>query len=450
MERSKTMTEGSEWKLILLFTLPLMAGNLLQQLYNTVDGIIVGNFVGETALAAVGTCAPLTMLFTAIALGMSNGAAVVISQFYGAGRMEEMKKTVASSLILLTAMGVVLSILGAVLTGWLLRTVLGVQAYLQADAEVYFRIYALGLLAQFVYNIVAAILRSMGDSRATLYFLLVASVCNILLDLLAVVLLGWGVMGVAVATVMSQILSAVVSVIYLFRRYPVLRFAKGELRFDREKGMLVLKMGIPSTLQQCVVSMGHMAIQRVINHFDITAGYTAATRIESFILIPIQGFFMGMATFTGQNLGAGKLGRITRALGKTILMSLVVVVAVIGIIYPFAPEMVKIFGVKGDSAGVAVTYLRFVALAFAVFCVYFSINGVLQGSGDVMFTAFNTFSGLAIKVAFVYITAFLTPVGMAAIWWGNLVSWIYSLVLAALRYRFGPWRSKCVVTEEAA
>lgn len=141
-----------------------MAGNLLQQLYNTVDGIIVGNFVGETALAAVGTCAPLTMLFTAIALGMSNGAAVVISQFYGAGRMVEMKKTVASSLILLTAMGVVLSVLGAVLTGWLLRTVLGVQAYLQADAEVYFRIYALGLLAQFVYNIVAAILRSMGTA----------------------------------------------------------------------------------------------------------------------------------------------------------------------------------------------------------------------------------------------------------------------------------------------
>ena len=125
MRQSKTMLEGSEWKLILLFTLPLMAGNLLQQLYNTVDGIVVGNFVGETALAAVGTCAPLTMLFTAIALGMSNGAAVVISQFYGAGRMDEMKKAVASSLILLFGMGVVLSILGSVLSGWLLRVVLG-------------------------------------------------------------------------------------------------------------------------------------------------------------------------------------------------------------------------------------------------------------------------------------------------------------------------------------
>lgn len=449
MERSKTMTEGNEWKLILLFTLPLMAGNLLQQLYNTVDGIIVGNLVGETALAAVGTCAPLTMLFTAIALGMSNGAAVVLSQFYGAGRMDEMKKTVASSLILLFSMGVALSVVGCALAGWLLRTILGVQDYLRADAEVYFRIYALGLLAQFIYNIVSAILRSMGDSRATLYFLLVASVCNVLLDLLAVALLGWGVLGVAVATVISQILSAAISVVYLFQRYPALRFQKGELRFDREKGILVLKMGIPSTLQQCVVSMGHMAIQRVINHFDITAGYTAATRIESFILIPIQGFFMGMATFTGQNLGAGKLERISRALARTILMSLVVVAAVIAIIYPFAPELVRVFGVTGDSGDVAVVYLRFVALAFAVFCVYFSINGVLQGSGDVVFTAFNTFSGLAIKVVFVYLVAYLTPVGMAAIWWGNLVSWIYSLVLSALRYRFGPWRSKCVVTDRA-
>lgn len=449
MERSKTMTEGNEWKLILLFTLPLMAGNLLQQLYNTVDGIIVGNLVGETALAAVGTCAPLTMLFTAIALGMSNGAAVVLSQFYGAGRMDEMKKTVASSLILLFSMGVALSVVGCALAGWLLRTILGVQDYLRADAEVYFRIYALGLLAQFIYNIVSAILRSMGDSRATLYFLLVASVCNVLLDLLAVALLGWGVLGVAVATVISQILSAAVSVVYLFQRYPALRFQKGELRFDREKGILVLKMGIPSTLQQCVVSMGHMAIQRVINHFDITAGYTAATRIESFILIPIQGFFMGMATFTGQNLGAGKLERISRALARTILMSLVVVAAVIAIIYPFAPELVRVFGVTGDSGDVAVVYLRFVALAVAVFCVYFSINGVLQGSGDVVFTAFNTFSGLAIKVVFVYLVAYLTPVGMAAIWWGNLVSWIYSLVLSALRYRFGPWRSKCVVTDRA-
>ncbi len=441
----KTMTEGKEWKLILLFTLPLMAGNLLQQLYNTVDGIIVGNFVSEDALAAVGTCSPLTMLFIAIAVGMSNGAAVVISQLFGARRTEEMKRSIATSLILLFWMGVAFSVLGCVLAKWMLNTVLGVQDYLLADAVLYFRVYAIGLLFQFVYNIVAAVLRSLGDSRATLYFLLISSVCNVVLDLVAVLVLHWGVMGAALATVVSQLVSAVASIYYLFQRYPDLRFAKGEFRFDGEKGVLIMKMGIPSTLQQCVASLGHVAIQRVINAFDITAGYTAAMRIESFILIPIQGFFMGMATFTGQNLGAGKLDRIYRALRHTMAMSMIVVAGVIAIIFPLAPQLVALFGVTGASAAIAAHYLRFIVFAFAVFCIYFCVNGVLQGAGDVGFCAFNTFSGLAMKVIFVYIAAFLTPIGMRAIWWGSLASWVYSLTLAVLRYRFGPWRNKCIV-----
>ncbi len=441
----KTMTEGKEWKLILLFTLPLMAGNLLQQLYNTVDGIIVGNFVSEDALAAVGTCSPLTMLFIAIAVGMSNGAAVVISQLFGARRTEEMKRSIATSLILLFWMGVAFSVLGCVLAKWMLNTVLGVQDYLLADAVLYFRVYAIGLLFQFVYNIVAAVLRSLGDSRATLYFLLISSVCNVVLDLVTVLVLHWGVMGAALATVVSQLVSAVASIYYLFQRYPDLRFAKGEFRFDGEKGVLIMKMGIPSTLQQCVASLGHVAIQRVINAFDITAGYTAAMRIESFILIPIQGFFMGMATFTGQNLGAGKLDRIYRALRHTMAMSMIVVAGVIAIIFPLAPQLVALFGVTGASAAIAAHYLRFIVFAFAVFCIYFCVNGVLQGAGDVGFCAFNTFSGLAMKVIFVYIAAFLTPIGMRAIWWGSLASWVYSLTLAVLRYRFGPWRNKCIV-----
>ena len=168
-------------------------------------------------------------------------------------------------------------------------------------------------------------------------------------------------------------------------------------------------------------------------------------RIESFLLIPIQGFFMGMATFTGQNLGAGKLERIYRALRRTLVMSLIVIGCVIAVIYPLAPQLVTLFGVTGPSAAIAVTYLRFIVFAFLVFCVYFCVNGVLQGSGDVGFCAFNTFSGLAMKVIFVYIAAFLTPIGMHAIWWGSLASWAYSLILAVLRYRFGPWRSKAIV-----
>lgn len=443
--KAASMTSGTEWKLILMFTLPLMAGNLLQQLYNTVDGIIVGNFVSENALASVGTCSSLTMLFIALALGMSNGAAVIIAQFFGANKMEQLRKTVATALILFVVMGVVFSVVALLLASWLLTVILNVQDYLLAGAVLYFRIYALGLLFQFLYNIVAAILRSLGDSRATLYFLLISSVCNILLDLLFTLVLRWGIAGVAIATVISQGLSALVSLIYMFRLYPMLRFEKGEFTFDRQTCGLIVKMGIPTTLQQCVVSFGHMAIQRVINSFDITAGYTAAARIESFAIIPAQGFLMGVTTFTGQNLGAGKLDRISRGLRQTLLMSFVVDILVIAIILPLAPTLVGLFGVVGSSAAIAVQYLRFCSCALAVFCTYFCFNGVLQGAGDVGFTAFNTFTGLVMKVVFVYLMAYLTPLGVSAVWYCNLVSWLYSLALSALRYRFGPWRKKGVV-----
>ena len=447
-KKSADMTQGSEWKLILFFTLPLMAGNVLQQLYNTVDGIIVGNFVGENALASVGTCASLTMLFIALAIGMSNGAAVVVAQYFGAKRMDDLKKAVATALILFLGMGLVFSIAAALLAHPLLKNVLGVQDYLLDGAVLYFTIYAIGLIFQFLYNIVAAILRSMGDSRATLIFLLISSACNIGLDFLMVVGFQWGIAGVAIATILSQALSAVVSIWYMFHFYPELRMTRGEFRFDGATGAVIIRMGIPSTLQQCVVSFSHMAIQRVINTFDITAGYTAAARIECFAIIPAQGFFMGMATFTGQNLGAGRLDRISRAVRSNLIMGLFVDAIVIAIIVPLAPVLVGLFGVVGASAGVAVRYLRFCSCALAIFTAYFCINGVLQGSGDVGFTAFNTFSGLVIKVVFIYLVAFLTPLGVAAIWYGNVVSWLYSLVLVITRYKMGKWREKGVVKAE--
>lgn len=443
--QSVLMTEGTEWKLILLFTLPLMAGNLLQQLYNTVDGIVVGNFVSENALASVGTCSSLTMLFVALAIGMSNGASVVVAQLFGARQTSQLRKAVSTALILFFAMGAIFSVIGLLLARWLLSGVLSVQDYLLDGATVYFRIYALGLTFQFLYNIVAAILRSIGDSRATLYFLFISSVCNILLDLLTVIVLGWGIVGVAAATVFSQAVSAAVSLVYMFRLYPELRFTKEEFCFDKTTCRLIVKMGIPTTLQQCVVSFGHMAIQRVINSFDITAGYTAAARIESFVVIPAQGFMMGMATFTGQNLGAKKLDRISRAVKSNLIMGLIVDALVIAIVVPLAPALIGMFGVIGSSAAISVRYLRFCSCTLAIFTAYFCVNGVLQGSGDVGFTAFNTISGLCMKIVFVYICAYLTPLGVSAIWYGNIVAWLYSLILSALRYRFGPWRSKGII-----
>lgn len=444
-----TMTEGKEWKLILMFTLPIMAGNLLQQLYNTVDGIVVGNIVGENALASVGTCNPLTMLFIAIAMGLSTGASILVSQLFGARRMEEMRKSVSTSLILLTALGVVFAIFGILAAELLLDVVLGVQDYLLADAVLYFRIYAIGLIFQFVYNTVSAILRSLGDSKATLVFLLISSVVNVVLDLFAVIVLKWGVAGVAIATVVAQALSCVISVVYMFRAHPELRFARGEFVYDKEMTGLILKFGIPVTAQQCVVSFGHVFIQRVINAFEITAAYTACMRIENFIMAPIQGFFLGMSTFTGQNLGAKRLDRVKRGIKGTLVMVTVFVIVIGAVVYALAPQLIALFGVE-DAANLATgtTYLHWVALGFILFGWYFAFNGVLQGAGDVGFTFLNSLTGLGLKVIFTYLLAFLTPMGISALWVCQVASWLYSMALSAIRYAVGPWKKKAIVDVE--
>lgn len=189
----KSMVSGKEWKLILLFTLPLMAGNLLQQLYNTVDGIIVGNYVGADALASVGTCTPMTMLFIALAMGLSTGCSIVVSQYFGANQLDEMRRSVSTAILMLVTLGLVLSVVGVIAARPLLQQVLNVDPRYLEDAVCYFSIYAVGLVFQFTYNIFAAVLRSLGDSGATLYFLLASSVTNVFLDLLFVRVFYWGV-----------------------------------------------------------------------------------------------------------------------------------------------------------------------------------------------------------------------------------------------------------------
>lgn len=455
---TKTMTEGSEWKQILLFTLPIMAGNFLQQLYNTVDGIVVGNFGGSTAqecaiaLSSVGTCSPLTMLFVAAAVGMSAGCGIMIAQYFGAKLMDEMKKAISTTLILLAGIGLALSVIGVSVSRPLLQYVLKVDAVYLPGAVTYFSIYSIGLAFQFIYNAAAAILRSLGDSKATLYFLLIASVINVVLDLVFVIVFGWGVMGVAVATVIAQAVSAGASIFYMFRKYPILRFTRQEFRFHKDKGAIAFKLGIPTTLQQCVISTGHIAIQRIVNDFELTttglmAAYTASARVENFIMIPIFGFNVGLSTFTGQNIGAGKMNRVSRGLWSTQLMAFITCVGLALVTYFCARPLVSLFGVTGSALEIGITYLTFVAPMFLIFCVYIVFNGVLQGSGDVVFLAINTITSLLIRCVAAYVLAYATPVGYSAIWVSMPIGWIYSLILALLRYRFGPWRKKSIIQE---
>ena len=442
------MTQGREWKLILRFALPLIAGNILQQLYNAVDGIVVGNFAadGENALSAVGTCAPVTMLFLAFAIGMSGGCSVMISQLYGARRYDEMRQAVSTSLILVGAIGLGLSVVGGLIAPWLLVRLLSVPDSFLGDATAYFSIYCIGLVFQFIYNIVSFILRSLGDSSATLYFLLVSSVSNIILDLLFVADFHWDVPGVAAATVIAQLISAAVSVAYMFKKYPMLRFKRSEFRFHKSKAALALRLGIPNTMQQCIVSMGNIAVQRVINDFGITAGCTAALRVENFVSTVPLAFNTAMSTFTGQNVGAGRLDRVRRGLHATWGMGLSVCAVIAVLTYLFASPLTGLFGVEGAALDTAVKYIHVLSPSLLMFAMYFITTGVLHGSGDVTFTAVNSLISLGIRCAAAYSLAYLTAVGGAAVWYSPVIGWTVVTGLALARYKWGPWRTKAITT----
>ena len=445
------MTHGSEWKLILLFTLPIMAGQFLQQLYSAVDGIVVGNFVSEEALAAVGTCTPVTMVYIAIAIGLSAGCSIVISQYFGARQFEDMRRAVSTSLILMVGVGLFFSVLGPLIARWVLDKVLAVDALLLDDAAIYLTIYCVGLVLQMTYNGVASILRSLGDSRATLYFLLVSSVVNTVLDLIFVIVFHWGVAGAAIATVIAQALSAVISLIYMFRKYEILRFSRSEFRFHRDMGLLALRLAVPTMLQQLVISCGNLLIQRMVNHFGkITmAAFTAGLRIENFAFIPVFSFNMGLATFTGQNVGAGRTDRVSRGVKQAVAMSLAACGLVSLLLFLMAGPLVGLFGVSGEAMAQGKEYIRFLAPFLLIFDVYMTCSGSLQGAGDVVFTATNTFLNLIIRCVIAYVMGYLTPIGYHAVWWSLPFGWTLSAILTVLRYRFGPWRKKAVVQAQS-
>ena len=446
--RRNDMTTGPEWRHILLFSLPIMAGNLLQQLYNTVDGIVVGNAVSQNALAATGTAGTLAFIFLAVAIGFGNGAGIVVAQLFGAKQYDELRSAVSTSLILLIGMGAFLSLFGCILARPLLHGLMNVAEGEVLDLAVtYFAIYAVGLVLQFVYNAVAAILRAVGDSKAILYFLLVSSVVNLVLDLLFVIVFHWGVAGAAIATVLSQLGSALVSVIYMFRKYPIFRFGKGQFVFRKDKCLLCLRMGIPSTIQQSIVSFGNVFIQRLVNSFGeaAMAAFTVGVRLENYLFVPAIGFSVGMNTFAAQNIGAGKPERVRRGGRATVLLTFSVAVCLEILSYIFAAALSTLFGVEGEALALSVRYVRFLAFCFWIFSIYIALSGMLQGAGDVIYTMLCSLSSLAVRVAVSYALVGIFHWDFSAIWTAMPVGWGIALVMALIRYLSGRWKEKGIV-----
>ena len=434
----------------IVFCVTYYGGSALQQLYNTVDGIVVGNFVSDQALAAVGTCAPLTMLFIAMAIGMSSGSSILIAQCFGANRNKDLRRAVSTAMILVLVVAITLSVVGTLTAKPLLEHVLKVQDQYLNDAATYFEIYAAGLVFQFVYNICASILRAFGNSRATLYFLLVSSVTNVGLDLLFVIEFHMGVAGVAIATVISQLLAAVVAIIYMFRKYEFLRFGKGEFRFSFKSFNLILRLAIPTTLQQCVLSCGSLAIQRLINGYEATntgimASITAGMRLENFLMIPCVALCISMATFTAQNMGAGKIERVKAGYKASKIIGVCGYVILGTIAIAFRYPLVELFGVTGEATVYGASYIQVVS-PFMLFMVMIqTTSGVLQGAGDTAFSSISGIGGLVVRCILAYVLAYSTPLGHAMIWWNMPMGFTVTLVAVLIRYYRGKWKGKVVI-----
>ena len=404
----KKMTEGTIWKQIFFFSLPLMLGNLLQQLYNTVDGIVVGNYVSQDALAAVGGVFALTFLALAISMGMGGGGGVIVAQMYGAGRMAEMRRAVSTILIMLVVTGAVLSVLGAVFSRFLVEKVIHMtDENIKELAIVYFRIYALGLVVQYMYNAISSILRSLGDSKSTLYFLCTTAVLNIILDLVFVLKLGWGVFGVA------------------------------------------LKLGVPATVQSMVVSFGNIFMQRLINSFGAATmtAFAVGHRVESYTFIPVFSLNIGVSTFTGQNVGAGKFDRVTKGLRQTLLMSAIIEAIMCVLLYVFAPVFTRLFGMEaeGEATRQAIQMLHYMSCTFILFALYQPSCGLLQGSGDAIWATVSSITTLGVRVICAYILAYAFHFGYASAWVTMPIGWICASAVTYSRILRGKWKTKAVV-----
>ena len=444
---TKDLTRGTPWKLILQFALPIMAGNLLQQLYNTADTIIVGNFNGQQALSAVGACASLTVLFTALAIGFSVGAGVLISQYFGAARERELRQYAATAIVLMLAMGLFMSAVGLVSARVLLKQLLGTPDTLLRQAVLYFRIYAAGLVFQFGYNIAAALLRALGDSRATLYFLLVSSALNVVLDLLFVAGLRMGVAGAAIATVLSQLASCVIGFVYMHRKYALLRFSLRELRADAKTAVRILKIGAPMALQQSIVSCGFLFLQRLVNSYgeSMIASYTVASRMENILMIPVLGIQNTMATFAGQNMGAQRPDRVEKGLGQGVLVSLCMTL-VLCLCQIFGGSLIICaFRLDADAAAICRLHLFSSAAAIPIFAVYFPANGMCQGVGEGFHATFYAFLALGLRVVFAYALHTTALFGYTAIWWSQAMAWTVTLIVCYLHFFRGKWKNKSLI-----
>lgn len=438
------MTQGDPLRLIVRFSLPLLVGNAFQQLYNMVDSWVVGNFVGTSALAAVGIGFPVIFLLSSLFIGLSIGASVMIAQFIGAGDRDAVRRsvdtvygTVMLSIIPLTALGLLAA-------GPILRLI-QVPENVYAEAHIYLLVVFAGIIGNLGYNINAGILQGLGDSKTPLIFLAIACVINIVLDLTFVLVCGWGVFGVALATIIAQICSWLFGVFYINRKYDF--FSINPLRFRIEKSLLmrVLKLGIPSGVQQCQLAVAVLVLQALINGFgdQFAAGFSAANKIDTFAFMPVDSFCLAVTTYVGQNVGAGRLDRVQDGVRKSIILCVVVCAAISALVVPNSDLLVGIFSKDPAVIAAGRAYLVRALSTMWLMSIMYPLNNALRGAGAAvapMVSNIIALWGARVPAAYLFAHFF----GKENLYWAYPVGWVIGIAISGTVYLRGRWKERCV------
>ncbi len=435
---------------LFFFALPMIIGNLFQQFYNMADSIIVGNLVGEDALAAVGASYSFTTVFIMIAIGGGIGASVLTSQYLGAGHYREMKSSVYTFLIAFAVFSTLLAVLGFAVNPTVLR-LLKTPDNILSDAVSYLQIYFVGLPFMFMYNILSANFNALGRSRIPLFLLIFSSILNIVLDLWMVGSLKMGVAGAAVATVIAQGIAAVISLVILMRLLSTYAVEGKVQRFRSDMFVTGVKVAIPSIVQQSIVSIGMLLTQSAVNWFGSSAlaGYSAGTRLESLCIVPMIATGNAMSTFTAQNLGAGRPERVRQGYRAAYGIIIGFGVLLIAVSQLFYAPILSAFVEQGESAVAFETgtaYFRFIGFFFSFLGFKAITDGILRGAGDIQVYMLANLINLAIRVA---VAQLCSPIwGIELIWYAVPMGWAANYLISYLWYRTGNWKRRNLLKNE--
>ena len=430
------MTSGSPWVHILKFTFPVLAGSLLQQLYQTADTIIVGNFTGERALAAVGTTNTLNFLLLAIAIGFSSGNGVVSAQHFGAGELNKVRKDASTGILFLGGLSLLASAAAIILSRVVYKNAVNVPEHILPETLTYFRIYCLGLFFQYLYNALAAVLRSVGDSASTLYFLLIASAMNILLDLLFVGVFDLGVAGAAWATNISQAVSVLTAWIYMHKKYPIFRFKLRELVWEKSAASDTFKIGYPIALQLVFVALGLTFIQRAVNGFGqaMTAAFAVGQRIEMYLHLPCNALQTTLATFTGQNVGAKRMDRVKHGTYQGVVISAIFTLMISIPVWCCARILPGFFALSDTAASYCTSYLQTVAMLIVILSLYVPLFGFFQGIKHSLIPTITALCALGLRVVVTYLFKDSEYFGHTIIWWNAIFGFGIGCTLSYIFY----------------